>query len=51
MYDGQGDVPFIKVYNLTHSGSLNFNLRPTFIDRETHVGLLVVPVSSPAMSS
>jgi type I restriction enzyme S subunit len=35
-----GDVPFIKVYNLTFDGSLNFRVQPTFISRETHDGEL-----------
>jgi type I restriction enzyme S subunit len=35
-----GDVPFIKVYNLTHSGTLNFSINPTFVDNETHTGCL-----------
>ena len=40
MYSGEGEVPFIKVYNLTHAGVLDFSVRPTFIDRATHIGLL-----------
>ncbi|MFO0903195.1 MAG: hypothetical protein U0939_09360 [Pirellulales bacterium] len=40
MYAGTGDVPFIKVYNLTHRGVLDFSIKPTFIDRSTHNGLL-----------
>jgi len=40
MYDGEGEIPFIKVYNLTHDGSLNFSYKPTFIDRRVHEGLL-----------
>lgn len=40
MYPGSGDVPFIKVYNLTTSGELDFSTRPTFIDRATHEGSL-----------
>lgn len=36
MYSGSGDIPFIKVYNLTHDGRLDFSIKPTFIDRETH---------------
>lgn len=35
-----GDVPFIKVYNLTHSGTLDFSINPTFVDNETHTGFL-----------
>jgi type I restriction enzyme S subunit len=40
MTAGHGDVPYIKVYNLTHSGKLDFSIRPTFIDRATHEGQL-----------
>ena len=32
-----GEIPFIKVYNLTKSGILDFSVNPTFISRETHV--------------
>lgn len=32
----QGDVPFIKVYNLRFDGLLDFTIKPTFIDRDTH---------------
>jgi type I restriction enzyme, S subunit len=35
-----GDVPFIKVYNLTNRGVLDFNINPTFISKETHYGEL-----------
>jgi type I restriction enzyme S subunit len=38
MYSGFGDVPFIKVYNLTHRGVLDFSVKPTFIDLVTHNG-------------
>ncbi|MES9859602.1 MAG: restriction endonuclease subunit S [Candidatus Thiodiazotropha sp. LLP2] len=37
---GKGDVPFIKVYNLTFDTSLNFDVDPTFTDSETHKGFL-----------
>ena len=40
MFEGGGDIPFIKVYNLTHNGLLDFTVKPTFISRETHEGLL-----------
>lgn len=35
-----GDVPFIKVYNLTFDGSLDFTKEPTFVSRHVHEGLL-----------
>ena len=38
--DGNGDVPFIQVYNLTFDTSLNFDIDPTFTDKETHEGFL-----------
>ncbi|PUB87816.1 MAG: hypothetical protein DBP00_08040 [gamma proteobacterium symbiont of Ctena orbiculata] len=37
---GNGEVPFIKVYNLTFDTSLNFGIEPTFTDTETHEGFL-----------
>jgi type I restriction enzyme S subunit len=36
MTAGDGDVPFIKVYNLTTMGVLDFSKKPTFVDREAH---------------
>lgn len=36
MHEGQGDVPFIKVYNLCFDGKLDFTVNPTFIDQSTH---------------
>lgn len=36
--EGSGDIPFIKVNNLTHFGVLDFSARTAFIERETHVG-------------
>lgn len=36
MTQGIGDVPFVKVYNLTMNGALDFSVNPTFIDSATH---------------
>jgi type I restriction enzyme S subunit len=36
MFQGKGEIPFIKVYNLTNNGELNFSINPTFISKETH---------------
>ncbi len=36
LLDGAGDIPFIKIYNLTRTGRLDFDKKPTFISRETH---------------
>lgn len=33
---GKGEIPFIKVYNLTFNGELDFTKSPTFIDKKTH---------------
>jgi type I restriction enzyme S subunit len=40
LYSGSGDVPYIKVYNLTDNGLLDFTIKPTFISEETHRGEL-----------
>jgi type I restriction enzyme S subunit len=40
LFSGAGDVPFIKVYNLTFDGSLDFSINPTFVSTETHKGEL-----------
>jgi type I restriction enzyme S subunit len=37
MQEDHGDVPFLKVYNLTFTGILDFSIKPTFIDLETHL--------------
>jgi type I restriction enzyme S subunit len=36
MTAGHGDVPYIKVYNLTFTGALDFSIDPTFVDNNTH---------------
>jgi type I restriction enzyme, S subunit len=36
MSAGFGEVPFVKVYNLTMDGRLDFTVNPTFIDSVTH---------------
>ncbi|MFD9321110.1 restriction endonuclease subunit S [Streptomyces sp. NPDC060053] len=36
MYAGSGDVPFLKVYNITQDGRVDFTNKPTYVDRETH---------------
>jgi type I restriction enzyme, S subunit len=33
---GKGDVPYVKVYNLTFDGTLNFDLNPTFVTKRAH---------------
>jgi type I restriction enzyme S subunit len=36
MQSGQGEIPFLKVYNLTFTGILNSDYKPVFISRKTH---------------
>ncbi|MEU6355644.1 restriction endonuclease subunit S [Streptomyces sp. NPDC047072] len=36
MHADVGDVPFLKVYNISKRGFVDFTVRPTFIDRDTH---------------
>ena len=40
LFESTGDVPFIKVYNLTKTGFLDFSIDPTFVSYETHNGFL-----------
>ncbi|MGW0435591.1 restriction endonuclease subunit S [Micromonospora sp. NPDC003197] len=40
MHPGKGDIPFLKVYNITSNGTIDFSIRPTFVDRSTHNGAL-----------
>lgn len=36
LFERSGEIPFIKVYNLTKTGPLDFTVKPTFINRVTH---------------
>jgi type I restriction enzyme S subunit len=36
LHQGWGDVPYVKVYNLTTFGGLDFTVNPTFVDQATH---------------
>ncbi|MDD2716517.1 MAG: restriction endonuclease subunit S [Candidatus Wallbacteria bacterium] len=47
MSQGVGEVPFIKVYNLTFDGSLDFSVNPTFVTKETHTGFLARSIVIP----
>ena len=47
MFLTAGDVPFLKVYNLTFDGSLDFTVRPTFVSNATHEGMLARSRSIP----
>jgi type I restriction enzyme S subunit len=45
--DINGEVPFIKVYNLTFRGVLDFSITPTFIPKEKHLTELKRSVCKP----
>lgn len=47
LFDGCGEVPFIKVYNLTKNGYLDFSVNPTFVDKKTHQGFLLRSIVYP----
>ncbi len=38
--EGIGEVQFLKVYNLTFDGSLNYTYKPAYVSRKTHEGEL-----------
>lgn len=40
LHSKSGDVPFIKVYNLTFDNTLDFTIEPTFVDKDTHLSFL-----------
>lgn len=40
LFADAGEVPYIKVYNLTNRGRLDFSVNPTFVARATHEGEL-----------
>jgi type I restriction enzyme S subunit len=40
LFSNQGDIPFIKVYNLTKNATLDFSIDPTFVSKATHSGFL-----------
>lgn len=40
LFDGRGEIPFIKVYNLTSTGALDFSVKPTFVSKTTHINEL-----------
>lgn len=38
--NGAKEIPFLKVYNLTFDGRLDFSIDPNFVTKETHTGFL-----------
>ena len=47
LFSVKGDIPFIKVYNLTKTGKIDFTIEPTFTDKETHQGFLARSIVYP----
>lgn len=47
MMSRKGEIPFIKVYNLTFNISLDFTIDPTFISYETHSNSLKRSITLP----
>jgi type I restriction enzyme S subunit len=47
MNSGAGEIPYIKVYNLTFDTALDFTVDPTFVSRHTHTGSLARSICSP----
>ena len=47
MTSGSGDIPFIKVYNLTFDNTLDFSIDPTFVEQKTHIGFLERSITYP----
>jgi type I restriction enzyme, S subunit len=41
MTAGNGEIPYIKIHNLTKSGVLDFSVKPTFITKEVHEQVLL----------
>ena len=38
MFEGEGEIPYIKVYNLKFDGTLDFTIAPTYITKRVHEG-------------
>jgi len=47
MTSNSGDIPYIKVYNLTFSGALDFAIEPTYISKQTHEHELARSITYP----
>ena len=47
MHSAAGAVPYVKVYNLTFDGVLDFTIDPTFVDVPTHRGELKRSIALP----
>jgi len=47
MISGNGEIPFIKVYNLTFNNTLDFSIDPTFVNQDTHTRFLGRSITYP----
>lgn len=47
LYPDSGDIPFIKVYDLTFTGQLDFSINPTYVSQKTHTGELARSIVVP----
>lgn len=47
MTSSVGEIPFIKVYNLTFNSELDFTIEPTFVTREVHKNFLKRSITLP----
>ena len=47
MYIGNGDIPYIKVYNLCFDTKLDFTIDPTFVKLESHKNFLARSITLP----
>ena len=43
-----GEIPFLKVYNLTFNGAIDFSKDPTYVTHETHSGFLKRSITRPS---
>ena len=49
LFSGHGEIPFVKVYNLTFSNKLDFSIDPTFVSNATHKGFLKRSITYPEL--
>lgn len=47
LFSGHGEIPFVKVYNLTFTNKLDFSIDPTFVSNATHKGFLKRSITYP----
>lgn len=47
LFSRHGEIPFVKVYNLTFTNKLDFSIDPTFVSNATHKGFLKRSITYP----